>query len=80
MTDAATLPRRPGKAAPDSTPDKAKSQRRFPAVTGVLNQDAADVEALGIRQTPTFFLGGNRLENFGAESLIADVRLAAEIS
>jgi len=45
-----------------------------------LNQDAADVEALAIRQTPTFFLNGKRLENFSADSLIADVRFAVENS
>ena len=55
---------------------KAKSDRLFPGITGILNQDMADVEALGIRQTPTFFLNDRRLENFSAESLVADVRLA----
>jgi hypothetical protein len=33
---------------------------------------------VGIRQTPTFFLNGKRLENFSAESLIADVRFAVD--
>lgn len=60
--------------------DKAETDKLFPGITGILNQDAADVEALGIRQTPTFFLNGNRLENFSAESLIADVRFAVENS
>jgi len=58
--------------------DKAETDQFFPGITGILNQDAADVEALGIRQTPTFFLNGKRLENFSAESLIADVRFAVE--
>lgn len=57
---------------------KAESDRLFPCITGVLNQDAADVEALGIQRTPTFFLNGKRLENLSAESLIADVRQAVE--
>lgn len=56
--------------------DKANSDRLFPGITGVLNQDAADVAAVGISQTPTFFLNGKRLESFSAESLIADVRFA----
>ena len=30
--------------------------------------------SFGVRQTPTFFLNGARLENFNAESLVADVR------
>ena len=57
---------------------KSETERLFPGITGVLNQEAADVEALGIRQTPTFFLNGQRLENVSAESLIADVKLAVE--
>ena len=57
---------------------KSETERLFPGITGVLNQDAADVEALGIRQTTTFFLNGQRLENVSAESLIADVKLAVE--
>ena len=60
--------------------DKAEGDRLYPGITGILNQDMADVEALDIRQTPTFFLNGRRLENFSAESLIADVRFAVENS
>ena len=60
--------------------DKAEGDMLFPGITGILNQDMADVEALDIRQTPTFFLNGRRLENFSAESLIADVRFAVENS
>ena len=60
--------------------EKAETDQFFPGITGILNQDAADVEALGIRQTPTFFLNGKRLENFSADSLIADVRFAVQNS
>jgi disulfide bond formation protein DsbB len=60
--------------------ERAENDRLFPGITGILNQDAADVEALAIRQTPTFFLNGRRLENFSADSLIADVRFAVENS
>ena len=60
--------------------EKAETDQFFPGITGILNQDAADVEALAIRQTPTFFLNGKRLENFSADSLIADVRFAVENS
>lgn len=59
---------------------KAETDKLFPGITGTINQDMADVEAVGIRQTPTFFLNGKRLENVSAESLIADVRLAVENS
>jgi protein-disulfide isomerase len=58
--------------------ERAETDKLFPGITGTINQDMADVEALGIRQTPTFFLNGKRLENFSAESLIADVRFAVE--
>jgi protein-disulfide isomerase len=54
--------------------EKAQSDRLYPCATGVL----ANVEALGIRQTPTFFINGKRLENFSAASLIADVCFAVE--
>ena len=60
--------------------DKAEGDMLFPGITGILNQDMADVEALDIRQTPTFFLNGRRLDSFSAESLIADVRFAVENS
>lgn len=59
---------------------KSETERLFPGITGVLNQDAADVAALGINSTPTFFLNGKKLENVSAESLIADVKLAVENS
>lgn len=58
--------------------EKAENDRLFPGIMGVLNQDMADVQALGINQTPTFFLNGKRLESFSAESLIADVKFAVE--
>lgn len=57
---------------------KAESDRLFPGITAVLNQDAADVEAVGVNQTPTFFLNGKRLENVSPESLIAEVKAAVE--
>ena len=60
--------------------DRAETDKLFPGITGAINQDMADVEALGIKQTPTFFLNGKELENFSAESLIADVRFAVENS
>lgn len=55
---------------------KGKADRLFPGTTDVLNQDAADVAALQIQQTPTFFLNGKRLDNLSLESLMTDVRVA----
>ncbi|WP_299566599.1 thioredoxin domain-containing protein [uncultured Sulfitobacter sp.] len=52
----------------------AADQIRSPSIVGVLNQDRADVEAVGVRQTPTFFVNGKPLPDFGAEQLLALVR------
>lgn len=57
---------------------KAEADRLFPAITAVLNQDAADVQALGVNKTPTFYLNGKELVNVSADSLVADVRAAVE--
>jgi protein-disulfide isomerase len=59
---------------------KSETERLFPGIVGVLNQDAADVKALGINSTPTFFLNGKRLEDVSLESLVANVKLAVENS
>ena len=58
--------------------DNAQTQMMAPQTVGVLNQDRADVEAVGVRQTPTFFVNGKPLEPFGADELRALV--AAEVS
>lgn len=55
----------------------AENQIRSPDVIGVLNQDRADVEAVGIRGTPTFFVNGMPLPEFGSAELVAFV--AAEV-
>lgn len=41
----------------------------FPGTTAVINQDRADVEAMGVRQTPTFFVNGRQLDPFGEAEL-----------
>lgn len=58
--------------------DSAQTQMMAPQTVGVLNQDRADVEAVGVRQTPTFFVNGKPLDPFGADELRALV--AAEVS
>jgi protein-disulfide isomerase len=58
--------------------DAAKTQMMAPQTVGVLNQDRADVEAVGVRQTPTFFVNGKPLNPFGADELRALV--AAEVA
>ncbi len=59
-------------------PEVAKTQVKAPQMVGVLNQDRADVEAVGVRQTPTFFVNGKPLDPFGADELRALV--AAEVA
>ena len=53
-------------------PDRAAASAPISPITLSL------LEALGVRQTPTFFLNGARLETLSAESLVADVRSAVE--
>lgn len=57
--------------------EAAVSQMKAPDVVAVFNQDKADVEAVGIRQTPTFFVNGRPLDPFGEAELRALV--AAEV-
>lgn len=54
--------------------EAAADQIRSPSIVGILNQDRADVEAIGVRQTPTFFVNGKPLDDFGAEQLLALVQ------
>ncbi|MBP1807031.1 DsbA family protein [Rubellimicrobium aerolatum] len=54
--------------------DAGQAYRQFPGVVAILNQDAADVEVIGIQQTPTFFINGQPLEEFGPEELKEAVR------
>lgn len=49
--------------------ERAQTERLHPGITGVLNQDMADVEAMQIRATPTFFIDGERLSDLSAEKL-----------
>ena len=58
--------------------EAAKAQMMGPQTVGVLNQDRADVDAVGVRGTPTFFVNGKPLDPFGADELRALV--AAEVA
>ena len=52
-------------------PEAARTQMLAPDVVGILNQDRADVEAMDIRGTPTFFVNGRPLDPFGEAELRA---------
>ena len=54
--------------------DRVKADMRSPHITAVIEQDLADAEALGVRQTPGFFVNGKPLEPFGARPLAALIK------
>ncbi len=58
--------------------DKARAEMNNDAIDNVLTQDALDVETVGVRQTPSFFVDGRPLLEFGAKQLIEMVRLQVE--
>ena len=58
----------------------AADQIRSPSIVGLLNRDRADVEAVGIQGTPTFFVNGKPLPDFGAEQLLSLVQSEVEAS
>ncbi len=56
---------------------KARTQTQSPEVVAMINQDVADVETVGVQKTPTFFVNGKPLKQFGEAQLRALV--AAEV-
>lgn len=58
--------------------EAAANQIKSPDVVAVFNQDKADVELVGVRQTPTFFVNSKPLAPFGKAELRALVE--AEVS
>ena len=58
--------------------EKARQDMNSDAINNVLTQDAADIETINVRQTPTFFVDGLPLLEFGAEQLTEMVRNRVE--
>jgi predicted DsbA family dithiol-disulfide isomerase len=56
-----------GSAGLDLT--KARTDATSDAVDAVLKQDAEDVTAVGLTQTPTFFVNGKPLTDYGPQQL-----------
>jgi len=52
-------------------PIAAQNQMKAPQIVGLLNQERADIQSIGVQQTPTFFVNGKPLKPFGAEELKA---------
>ena len=60
--------------------ERARRDAKLPGIVAVLNQDAADVKTVGIRGTPTFFVNGKPLPEFGAQQLHDLVKSEVELS
>ena len=58
--------------------EAARTQMLAPDLVAILNQDRADVETVGVRQTPTFFVIGKPLDPCGEAELRSLV--AAEVA
>ena len=58
--------------------ERLREDMNDPRITAIIEQDLADVETLGVRQTPGFFVNGKPLEPFGLEPLVELV--TAEVS
>jgi len=50
--------------------ERAQRERLMPHIAAALNFDAADVATLGIRSTPTFYVNGKPLAEFGPQQLL----------
>lgn len=48
---------------------KAREQMVSPEITATIERDAVDAKTLGVSGTPTFFVNGKPLTNFGAQQL-----------
>ena len=49
--------------------EKAKIDKNLPDIQAILTTSAQDVQAAGVRKTPTFFVNGKPLPKFGAAEL-----------
>lgn len=56
-----------GEAGLDLT--KARADARSPEITAILEQDMADMQAVNLQGTPTFFVNGKPLPSFGPQQL-----------
>lgn len=48
---------------------QARKDEKSPEIAAILNQDAEDIETVGVRGTPTFFVNGKPLKELGAQQL-----------
>lgn len=57
---------------------EAQVHMKSPMTIGVMNADRADVLAVGVKGTPTFFINGKPLDQFGRQQLVAAVEREIE--
>lgn len=50
--------------------ERARRDAKLPGIVAVLNQDTADVKNVGVTGTPTFFVNGKPLLDFGVQQLL----------
>lgn len=48
---------------------KVREYKNNPEIKKIIDQDVADAVTLEVRQTPTFFINGKKLQNFGFQGL-----------
>jgi protein-disulfide isomerase len=60
--------------------EKAKTDMKSPAIESILKQDMADIAAFKVQKTPTFYVNGKPLLNFGEDALRALVKQEIDIS
>jgi protein-disulfide isomerase len=58
--------------------ERARVDAKMPDIVAILIQDAADVKTVGVRRTPTFFVNGKPLTDFGAQQLFNLVKSEVE--
>lgn len=58
--------------------ERAQTDRLHPDITGILNQDMADVEAMQIPGTPTFYINGQPVTDLSIENLRSAVAAAVD--
>ena len=57
-------------AIPQLNIEQLKVDMKDPAIQKIIELDLSDSKQLEVRQTPTFFVNGERLRRFGKEHLI----------
>lgn len=59
---------------------QARQDAQLQAVSALIRRDALDIEALGVRQTPTIYINGTPLQDYSLSGFSSQVRAAVEAS